>query len=168
MADAAENTKHISLAEACAWWLQGAGSSDFVDALTVAVDRLHRTVHDRPDLGKANVTKRVVLVSNFLDAAKEDPDDQFGAVLVDRMQDKGVRMEVGPWQHVTSPMSIPVKQAVLKLKWPGLAAAEAGGSARLSADAGYTGCPCHGLTRPACLLLQMCKLRQLQPATSSS
>lgn len=65
-----------------------------MDALTVAVDKLHRAVNDRPDLGKANVTKRVVLISNFLDAAKEDPDDQFGSVLVDRMQDKGIRMEV--------------------------------------------------------------------------
>lgn len=74
--------------------LQGSGSSDFMDALTVAVDKLHRAVNDRPDLGKANVTKRVVLVSNFLDAAKEDPDDQFGSVLVERMQDKNIRMEV--------------------------------------------------------------------------
>lgn len=65
-----------------------------MDALTVAVDKLHRAVNDRPDLGKANVTKRVVLVSNFLDAAKEDPDDQFGSVLVERMQDKNIRMEV--------------------------------------------------------------------------
>lgn len=75
-------------------WLQGSGSSDFVDALTVAVDKLRRAVNDRPDLGKANVSKRVVLVSNFLDAAKEDPDDQFGSVLVDRMQEHGIRMEV--------------------------------------------------------------------------
>lgn len=67
-----------------------------MDALTVAVDKLHRAVNDRPDLGKANITKRVVLVSNFLDAAKEDPDDQFGSVLVDRMQDKNIRMEVCP------------------------------------------------------------------------
>ena len=74
--------------------LQGTGSSDFVDALTVAVDRLHRTVSDRPDLGKANVVKRIVLISNFLDAAKEDPDDTFGSILVERMQDKGIRMEV--------------------------------------------------------------------------
>ncbi|KAL0036571.1 hypothetical protein WJX79_000925 [Trebouxia sp. C0005] len=73
---------------------QGSGSSDFVDALTIAVDRLHRTVNDRPDLGKANVVKRIVLISNFLDAAKEDPDDTFGSILVERMQDKGVRMEV--------------------------------------------------------------------------
>lgn len=65
-----------------------------MDALTVAVDKLHRAVNDRPDLGKANVTKRVVLVSNFLDAAKEDPDDQFGSVLVDRMQEKDICMEV--------------------------------------------------------------------------
>ena len=75
-------------------WMQGSGSSDFVDALTVAVDSLHRTVNGRPDLGKANVVKRVVLISNFLDAAKEDPDDTFGSILVERMQDKGIRMEV--------------------------------------------------------------------------
>ncbi len=62
--------------------------------MTVAVDRVHRTVNDRPDLGKANVVKRIVLISNFLDAAKEDPDDTFGSILVERMQDKGVRMEV--------------------------------------------------------------------------
>ena len=74
--------------------MQGTGSSDFVDALTVAVDQLHRTVNDRPDLGKANVVKRIVLISNFLDAAKEDPDDTFGSILVERMQDKGIRMEV--------------------------------------------------------------------------
>ena len=65
-----------------------------MDALTVAVDKLHRAVNVRPDLGKANVTKRIVLVSNFLDAAKEDPDDQFGSVLVDRMQVNGIHMEV--------------------------------------------------------------------------
>ena len=74
--------------------LQGTGSSDFVDALTVAVDRMHRVVSERPELGKANVNKRVVLVSNFLDAAKEDPDDSFGSVLVERMTDKAISMEV--------------------------------------------------------------------------
>ena len=74
--------------------MQGTGNSDFVDALTVAVDRLHRTVNDRPDLGKVNVIKRIVLISNFLDAAKDDPDDTFGSVLVERMQEKGVRMDV--------------------------------------------------------------------------
>ena len=76
-----------------------------MDALTVAVDRLHRTGNDRPDLGKANVTKRVVLVSNFLDAAKDDPDDQFGSVLVDRMQDKGIRMEVSNVNHMAHTMT---------------------------------------------------------------
>lgn len=62
--------------------------------MTVAVDRLHRTVNDRPDLSKANVVKRIVLISNFLDAAKDDPDDTFGSILVERMNEKGVRMEV--------------------------------------------------------------------------
>ena len=74
--------------------LQGTGSSDFLDALTVAVDSLHTTIDARPELGKANVVKRVVLVSNFLDAAKEDPDDVFVSTLVTQMQNKGVRMEV--------------------------------------------------------------------------
>ena len=91
--------QHCCLSAVSCW--QGSGSSDFVDALTVAVDRLHRTVNDRPDLGKANVVKRIVLISNFLDAAKEDPDDTFGSILVERMQDKGVRMEVY-CAHLTS------------------------------------------------------------------
>lgn len=65
-----------------------------MDALTVAVDRLHRVLNERPELGKANVNKRVVLVSNFLDAAKEDPDDSFGSVLVERMIDKAISLEV--------------------------------------------------------------------------
>ena len=69
------------------------------------MDRVHRTVNDRPDLGKANVVKRIVLISNFLDAAKEDPDDTFGSILVERMQDKGVRMEVC-CAHLTSLSSI--------------------------------------------------------------
>lgn len=60
----------------------------------MAVDRMHRVVNERPELGKANVNKRVVLVSNFLDAAKEDPDDSFGSVLVERMTDKAISMEV--------------------------------------------------------------------------
>ena len=49
---------------------------------------------DRPELEKANVGKRVVLVSNFLDAAKDDPDDEFGSILVSRMKEKGISMEV--------------------------------------------------------------------------
>lgn len=81
--------------------LQGGGSSDFVDALTVAVDRMHRVLGDRPELGKANVNKRVVLVSNFLDAAKEDPDDSFGSVLVERMTDKAISMEVCAAKHLS-------------------------------------------------------------------
>lgn len=74
--------------------VQGGGSSDFVDALTVAVDRMHKVLSDRPELSKANVHKRVVLVSNFLDAAKDDPDDSFGSVLVERMTDQKISMEV--------------------------------------------------------------------------
>lgn len=65
-----------------------------MDALTVAVDKLHREVNNRPDLSKANVTKRIVLVSNFLDAAKEDSDNQFGSALVDNMQKNSIQMEV--------------------------------------------------------------------------
>lgn len=46
----------------------GTGSSDFVDALTVALDSLFRAMDSRPDLLRGAVTKRVVLVSNFLQA----------------------------------------------------------------------------------------------------
>jgi hypothetical protein len=44
------------------------GTSDFVDGLTVATDLLHKAIEDRPMLEKDNIIKRIVLVSNFLDA----------------------------------------------------------------------------------------------------
>ena len=45
-----------------------AGKSDFVDALICATDIVYRALNDRPQLEAAVVKKRIVLVTNFLDA----------------------------------------------------------------------------------------------------
>jgi hypothetical protein len=49
----------------CTRWT---GTSDFVNGLTVAVDILYRSIQDRPVLEKDNIIKRIIIVSNFLDA----------------------------------------------------------------------------------------------------
>ena len=47
-----------------------AGKSDFVDALICGADTIFRTLDERPQLEAAVVKKRIVLVSNFLDAVR--------------------------------------------------------------------------------------------------
>ena len=47
-----------------------AGKSDFVDALICAADTIYRALSDRPQLESATVKKRIVLVTNFLDAVR--------------------------------------------------------------------------------------------------
>ena len=41
-----------------------------MDALTVAVDSLYREIKERPELERATVGKRIILVSNFLCAVR--------------------------------------------------------------------------------------------------
>jgi len=44
------------------------GASDFVNALTVAADLLQKRIKESAVLEKDNVAKRIILVTNFLDA----------------------------------------------------------------------------------------------------
>lgn len=50
--------------------LCGAGGSDFVDALTVAADLIHKKIEVVAQLAKDNILKRVVLISNFQHAVR--------------------------------------------------------------------------------------------------
>ena len=72
----------------------GNGLSDFLDALTVAADSLFRTLEDRPELQKAGVTKRILLISDFATPAKDDPDDAFVPPLMSKLAEKDVVLEV--------------------------------------------------------------------------
>ena len=45
---------------------RGLGATDWVDALTVALDSLNRTIEERPVLKVPKVMKKILLVSNFL------------------------------------------------------------------------------------------------------
>lgn len=93
-----------------------------MDALTVAADVLYRAINDRPQLEKATVAKRIILISNFLDTvsifqtsvlcstddcstfyshghstglqAKEDEGGEFAAVLTERLSAKGMQLDV--------------------------------------------------------------------------
>ncbi len=47
-----------------------AGKSDFVDALICGADIIYRALAERPQLEAAVVKKRIVLVTNFLDAVR--------------------------------------------------------------------------------------------------
>ena len=72
----------------------GEGQSDFLDALTVAADSLFRTLEDRPELQKAGVTKRIILLSDFATPAKDDPEDEFIPALMGKLAEKDVLLEV--------------------------------------------------------------------------
>ncbi len=72
----------------------GNGPSDFLDALTVAADSLFRILEDRPELQKAGVTKRIILISDFATPAKDDPEDEFVPTLMGKLAEKDVVLEV--------------------------------------------------------------------------
>lgn len=72
----------------------GNGKPDFIDALTVAADSLFRTLADRPILDKANVGKRIILISDFATPAKDDPGDDFVPTLMEKLAEKDVVLEV--------------------------------------------------------------------------
>ncbi|KAK9814489.1 hypothetical protein WJX72_006674 [[Myrmecia] bisecta] len=72
----------------------GNGSSDFLDALTVAVDTIYRTVQERPAMDKDTVKKRIVLLTNFLSPSAPDPDNSFAGMLVQKMQDKRISLDI--------------------------------------------------------------------------
>ena len=44
-----------------------AGKSDFMDALTIGIDHLYKEMRNRPELEKATVSKRIILLSGLLD-----------------------------------------------------------------------------------------------------
>ncbi len=69
---------------------KGKGSSDFIDAITVAADSINRAVTARPELEKANVSKEIVVISNFHQAPKEDDSSEFVEALQDSLKSKGV------------------------------------------------------------------------------
>ncbi|GAB4818655.1 hypothetical protein N2152v2_005701 [Parachlorella kessleri] len=70
------------------------GVVDWVDAVTVALDSLTRSSEKRAALAGARVTRKIILVSNFLSPAKDDPDDIFIPSMIATLDDKGVRLEV--------------------------------------------------------------------------
>ena len=72
----------------------GDGTPDFLDAITVAADSLFRTLTDRPELSKANVAKRLILISDFATPAKDDPEDAFVPTLMEKLAEKDVVLEV--------------------------------------------------------------------------
>ncbi|KAK9809762.1 hypothetical protein WJX73_003919 [Symbiochloris irregularis] len=80
----------ISLSDA----QKGSGRSDFVDALTVAVDCIYRAAQERPILEGAGIKKRVILISNFLQRAAGDADDPFLQAIADKMRDKDMLLEI--------------------------------------------------------------------------
>ena len=69
---------------------KGGGKSDFVDAVTVAADSINRALQARPELEKANVTKEIVLLSNFHAEVREEGIDDFVNALVESLQSKAV------------------------------------------------------------------------------
>ena len=62
-------------------WLQGSGSSDFMDALTVAVDKLHREVNNRPDLGRQMSPSELSWCLTFWMLPKKTPTTSLGLPL---------------------------------------------------------------------------------------
>lgn len=70
---------------------KGGGTSDFVDAVTVAADSINRAIQDRPELEKAIVSKQIVLISNFHDKVREEDIQDFIQSLVASLQHRAVR-----------------------------------------------------------------------------
>lgn len=69
---------------------KGGGRSDFIDAVTVAADSINRATQARPELEKANVSKEIVLISNFHEKIREEDIQDFVQALVESLQSKGV------------------------------------------------------------------------------
>ncbi|KAK2078796.1 hypothetical protein QBZ16_003636 [Prototheca wickerhamii] len=70
------------------------GSSDVIDALAVALDALYKLIATNEALMNLRVSKRIVLVSNFADKVKADPDDAFKDTLVRKMLERAVVLDV--------------------------------------------------------------------------
>ncbi|BDA44905.1 X-ray repair cross-complementing protein 5 [Coccomyxa sp. Obi] len=73
---------------------KGGGNSDFVDAVTVAADSINRALQARPELEKANVSKEIVLLSNFHAKVREEGIDDFVESLVESLQSTAVSLHV--------------------------------------------------------------------------
>lgn len=69
---------------------KGGGTSDFIDAVTVAADSINRATQARPELEKANVSKEIVLISNFLEKIREEDIQDFVQSIVESLQSKAV------------------------------------------------------------------------------
>lgn len=69
---------------------KGKGSSDFLDAITVAADSINRSVIARPELEKANVSKEIAIISNFHQMPKEEDSHDFLEALQNSLKSKGV------------------------------------------------------------------------------
>ena len=65
---------------------RGQGKSDFLDAVTVAADIINRALQARPELEKHNVSKEIVLISNFKDRVKEEDVHEFVAALIESLK----------------------------------------------------------------------------------
>ena len=65
---------------------RGQGKSDFVDAVTVAADIINRALQARPELEKHNVSKEIVLISNFKERVKEEDVHEFVAALIESLK----------------------------------------------------------------------------------
>ena len=65
---------------------RGQGKSDFVDAVTVAADIINRALQARPELEKLNVSKEIVLISNFKERVKEEDVHEFVAALIESLK----------------------------------------------------------------------------------
>ena len=65
---------------------RGQGKSDFVDAVTVAADIINRALQARPELEKHNVSKEIVLISNFKDRVKEEDVHEFVGALIESLK----------------------------------------------------------------------------------
>ena len=72
----------------------GHGQPDFLDALTVAADSLYKTLEDRVELQRANVTKRIIFISDFATPAKDDPGGTFESALKGKLAGMEVVLEV--------------------------------------------------------------------------
>ena len=70
---------------------RGQGKSDFVDAVTVAADIINRALQARPELEKHNVSKEIVLISNFKERVKEEDVHEFVAALIESLKRPDVR-----------------------------------------------------------------------------
>ncbi|KAL6768217.1 KU80 [Auxenochlorella protothecoides x Auxenochlorella symbiontica] len=73
---------------------RGDGESDFVDALTVALDSLYKAVALRDELQGPRVAKRIVLLSQLATQIKPDPGNAFKDTLVRKLAQQGVTLDL--------------------------------------------------------------------------